>query len=196
MATLEQKLDVALWWKQMRETNNAHFLPLLFDKHRFLVLKGGGGSGKSIFAGRKILERVTNEPGHRYLVVRKVAKTLRESCFEQLKKQAYEYYADQIAYAIFLVLVKQVLAMDHIASLIDMQKKSYPLPIAYNYFCIELEKKLIILFEDRDETPLHTDGVSFEKKVLYRVTSAVAQVIYLNDLFQGRSGRCPGRRRR
>lgn len=97
-----------------------------------------------------------------------------------LKKQ---YYADQIAYAIFLVLVKQVLAMDHIASLIDMQKKSYPLPIAYNYFCIELEKKLIILFEDRDETPLHTDGVSFEKKVLYRVTSAVAQVIYLNDLF-------------
>lgn len=98
MATLEQKLDVALWWKQMRETNNAHFLPLLFDKHRFLVLKGGGGSGKSIFAGRKILERVTNEPGHRYLVVRKVAKTLRESCFEQLKKQANEYYADQIAF--------------------------------------------------------------------------------------------------
>ena len=97
-----------------------------------------------------------------------------------LKKQ---YYADQIAYAIFLVLVKQVLAMEHIASLIDMQKKSYPLPIAYNYFCMELEKKLIILFEDRDESPLHTDGVSFEKKVLYRVTSAVAQVIYLNDLF-------------
>ena len=97
-----------------------------------------------------------------------------------LKKQ---YYADQIAYAIFLVLVKQVLAMDHIASLIDMQKRSYPLPIAYNYFCIELEKKLIILFEDRDETTLHTGGVSFEKKVLYRVTSAVAQVIYLNDLF-------------
>ena len=75
------------------------------------------------------------------------------------------------------------LAMDHIASLIDMQKKSYPLPIAYNYFCMELEKKLIILCEDRDESPLHTDGVSFEKKVLYRVTSAVAQVIYLNDLF-------------
>ena len=46
-----------------------------------------------------------------------------------------------------------------------------------------LEQKLLILLEDRDETPLHTDGVSFEKKVLYRVTSAVAQVIYLNDLF-------------
>ena len=181
--TYERELEVALWWRDFRATNNAHFLPLLFDRHRYLVLKGGGGSGKSIFAGRKVLERVTSEPGHRWLVCRKVARTLRESCFEQLKKQAYEYYADQIAYAIFLVLVKQVLAMDHIASLIDMQKKSYPLPIAYNYFCMELEKKLIILFEDRDESPLHTDGVSFEKKVLYRVTSAVAQVIYLNDLF-------------
>ena len=98
-----------------------------------------------------------------------------------VKKQ---YYADQIAYAIFLVLSKQVLAMDHLASLIEMQKKSYPLPIAYNYFCIELEKKLITVFEDRDEQPLRTEGVAFEKKVLYRVVSAVAQVIYLNDLFQ------------
>ena len=93
---LERKLDTALWWKQLRETNNESFLPLFFDRHRYLVLKGGGGSGKSIFAGRKILERVTTEPGHRWLVVRKVARTLRESCFEQLKEQAYQYYADRL----------------------------------------------------------------------------------------------------
>ena len=95
---LERKLDTALWWKQLRETNNESFLPLFFDQHRYLVLKGGGGSGKSIFAGRKILERVTTEPGHRWLVVRKVAKTLRESCFEQLKEQAEQYYADKVAF--------------------------------------------------------------------------------------------------
>lgn len=87
-----------MWFKNLRETNNDTFLPLFWDEHRYLVLKGGGGSGKSIFAGRKILERVTSEPGHRYLVCRKVARTLRESCFEQLKNQAYEFYADQIAY--------------------------------------------------------------------------------------------------
>lgn len=57
-------------------------------------MKGGGGSGKSIFAGRKILERATTEPGHRFLVVRKVARTLRESCFEQLKGQLIENYPD------------------------------------------------------------------------------------------------------
>lgn len=91
---LDRMLDTALWWKNIRETNNEAFLPLFFDQHRYLVLKGGGGSGKSIFAGRKVLERVTTEPGHRWLVVRKVARTLRDSCFAQLRGQISEYYPD------------------------------------------------------------------------------------------------------
>lgn len=97
-AEIDRLYEIALWYKNLRETNNETFMPLFEDEHRYLVLKGGGGSGKSIFAGRKILERVTSEPGHRWLVVRKVAKTLRESCFEQLKNQAYEHYAEHIAY--------------------------------------------------------------------------------------------------
>lgn len=97
-AEIDRLYEIALWYKNLRQTNNETFLPLFEDEHRYLVLKGGGGSGKSIFAGRKILERVTSEPGHRWMVVRKVAKTLRESCFEQLKKQAYEHYAEHIAY--------------------------------------------------------------------------------------------------
>ena len=44
--TYERELEVALWWRDFRATNNAHFLPLLFNRHRYLVLKGGGGSGK------------------------------------------------------------------------------------------------------------------------------------------------------
>lgn len=94
----DDRINVALWWKNLKETNNACFLPLFFDEHRFLVLKGGGGSGKSIFAGRKILERATSEPGHRALVVRKVARTLRRSCFDQLKDQAYTYYPEHVAF--------------------------------------------------------------------------------------------------
>ncbi|MBD5099223.1 MAG: PBSX family phage terminase large subunit [Clostridiales bacterium] len=97
-APSQEEVSAALWFKRLRETNNDAFLPLFWDEHRYLVLKGGGGSGKSIFAGRKVLERVTTEEGHRYLVCRKVARTLRESCFEQLKNQAYEYYPDEIAY--------------------------------------------------------------------------------------------------
>ena len=91
---LDQLLETALWWKGIRDTSNKHFLPLFFDQHRYLVLKGGGGSGKSIFAGRKVLERVTTEPGHRWLVCRKVARTLRDSCFAQLRNQIADYYPD------------------------------------------------------------------------------------------------------
>lgn len=91
---LRAALDTLRWWKQLKKTNNDSFLPLFFDQHRFLVLKGGGGSGKSIFSGRKVLERVTSEPGHRWLVTRKVGKTLRESCFAQLRAQIAEHYPD------------------------------------------------------------------------------------------------------
>lgn len=72
--------------------SNDKFIPLYDNQSRYLVLKGGGGSGKSIFAGRKILHRTVYEKGHRFLVVRKVAKTLRESCFKQLKGQISKYY--------------------------------------------------------------------------------------------------------
>ena len=87
-------VQTAQWWRSLKETNNQAFLPLFFDRHRYLVLKGGGGSGKSIFAGRLVLERVMGEPGHRWLVCRKVARTLRDSCFAQLRGQIAEHYPD------------------------------------------------------------------------------------------------------
>lgn len=91
---IDRLYSVAAWYKGLAATNNTAFMPLFADEHRYLVLKGGGGSGKSIFAGRKLLERVTTEEGHRFLVCRKVARTLRESCFKQLCGQLAEHYGD------------------------------------------------------------------------------------------------------
>ena len=91
---IDKLYDIVTWYKGLEESSNETFLPLFADRHRYLVLKGGGGSGKSIFAGRKILERAVNEPGHRFLVCRKVARTLRESCFKQLLGQLAEFYPD------------------------------------------------------------------------------------------------------
>ena len=81
-------------WDELRRTNNECFLPLFEDTSRYLVLKGGGGSGKSIFAGRKILDRAIYEEGHRFLVCRKVGRTLRNSCFQQLLGQLAEHYPE------------------------------------------------------------------------------------------------------
>jgi phage terminase large subunit len=51
------------------------FYPLLEDRHRYLVLCGGRGSGKSEFAARKIFYRAQVEGDHRFLILRKVRKT-------------------------------------------------------------------------------------------------------------------------
>ncbi len=91
---IDRDLLLARWYRDLRDTNNEAFLPLFFDDHRYLVLKGGGGSGKSIFAGRKVLERCVAERGHRFLVCRKVGRTLRNSCFQQLLGQIGRYFAD------------------------------------------------------------------------------------------------------
>ena len=81
---LRELLETLRWWKNLKRISNEHFRPLFFDAHRYLVLKGGGGSGKSVFAAQNIVNRVTGEPGHRWLVVRKVARTLRQSCWANL----------------------------------------------------------------------------------------------------------------
>jgi len=75
------------------------FFPLLEDEHRYLVLAGGKGSGKSEFAARKLFVRCKNEGGHRFLVLRKVRKTAHQSTLEVFRRllaeQEIEYTHDK-----------------------------------------------------------------------------------------------------
>lgn len=91
-ALSELQRRAVLWYSTLRRTSNDVFLPLFHDSHRWLVLMGGAGSGKSNFAARKVIERCMGEPGHRYLVCRKVAATLRESCYALLCAELERYY--------------------------------------------------------------------------------------------------------
>jgi phage terminase large subunit len=63
---------------------NDAYLGLLEDDSRWLVLYGGAGSGKSVFAAQKVLIRIMTERGHKIVVTRKVARTLRNSVFALL----------------------------------------------------------------------------------------------------------------
>jgi phage terminase large subunit len=48
-------------------------------------LYGGAGSGKSFFAAQKILVRILSETNHTFLIIRKVATTLRHSVYALFK---------------------------------------------------------------------------------------------------------------
>jgi len=56
------------------------------NRERYQVFKGGGGSGKSYGVAQLLVYRMIVEEGHNILVIRKVANTLRESCFSLLKE--------------------------------------------------------------------------------------------------------------
>jgi phage terminase large subunit len=69
----------------LMDHSNDLFYPLFNDTSRFLVLMGGGGSGKSVFAADKIVHRSRTEAGHKWLIMRKVGINLRDSVFEEVK---------------------------------------------------------------------------------------------------------------
>lgn len=64
---------------------------LLFVKKRYVVSRGGSGSGKSVGHAQKIIFYTLNELGRNTLVVRKVGDTNRSSTFALLKKTINEF---------------------------------------------------------------------------------------------------------
>ena len=67
------------------------FVPLYADNHRYLHLYGGAGSGKSRFAGQKILVRILHGMAtgkiHRVMCLRKTTPAARKSVY-----QVFEHY--------------------------------------------------------------------------------------------------------
>lgn len=65
-------------------------VPLLIRDERYLVVYGGAGSGKSVFCAQKMLIRCFNSK-QKYLVIRKVARTLRHSVFSRVVTQLADW---------------------------------------------------------------------------------------------------------
>lgn len=73
--------------RHLPHVTNESFYPLHRCRSRFLVLMGGAGSGKSVFAAQKKLIRCMREAGHNIVAFRKVGATLRDSVFALLREQ-------------------------------------------------------------------------------------------------------------
>ena len=95
-----------------------------------------------------------------------------------------QYYADQIAYLIFMAIVKNVISLENIDALFTMQKRGFTLAMAYDYFCAELENMLAYIYglKERPEENLGVTQAE-EKSILRNVIISVSHSFYLNSYF-------------
>ena len=100
-----------------------------------------------------------------------------------VKKQ---YFADQIAHLIALSLLKQVTPLEHISNLFLILNEggSYTVPVAYDYFCEEMENILHFRFGLKDSVEAVGVTSSLEKEMLRSAITAVSHIVYLNRCFQ------------
>lgn len=94
-----------------------------------------------------------------------------------VKKQ---YNREQIAYLLYIAVVKNALSLDDISLLFDMQRRTHEVKAAYDYFCNELEDFIFFVFGLRDSVELADADTSDEKMILRNTIIAVAHQTYLN----------------
>lgn len=93
-----------------------------------------------------------------------------------VKKQ---YGRDQIAYLFFIAIAKSVLSLDGLTNFLALQKRTYPLERAYDFFCEQFEQVLFFTTEVQDSIDMPVESSSDEKRLLFSCIVAVTQKIYL-----------------
>lgn len=99
--------------------------------------------------------------------------------------QRKQYSREQVAYLIFIAVVKSVLSMDDIRLITNIQKRTYPTQVAYDYFCQELENVLAYILGQKLELDSIGTENTDEKVMLRNVIITAALKIYLGKLFAG-----------
>lgn len=95
-----------------------------------------------------------------------------------------QYSAEQIAYLIFIAISKNVLSLEDIVALFNMQKETYTLPMAYDYFCCELENMLAFVFGVKEDLQINLGVTNTEEKDFFRnVIISVSHSMYITSFF-------------
>jgi phage terminase large subunit len=76
------RIDFTNYWQWI----NPAFLPLWNDRHRFRVIYGGAGSGKSVDRHFDKVKKLVAEPGHNIAIVRKSAVSHNISTIPLIRK--------------------------------------------------------------------------------------------------------------
>ena len=88
---------------------------------------------------------------------------------------------DSIAYLIFLSYIKTVMPLEDIRLMMQVQKSSYQLQVAYDYFCDELENLLQYVCGLKEAPAVIGTTSSQEKELLRTALLSITYKIYLEQ---------------
>lgn len=97
-----------------------------------------------------------------------------------VKKQ---YNREQIAYLMFIAVAKSVVSLEDIGLAIYSQKKLYTSRKAYDYFCMEFENVVQVVFGIKESLDTVGKDNSDEKVMLRNLIITVAHKVYLEKYF-------------
>lgn len=91
------------------------------------------------------------------------------------------YSRESIAYLIFLSYIKTVISLEDIRLMMELQRNSYALSVAYDYFCDELENLLQYICGLRDAPAKLGVTNSQEKELLRTALMSITYKVYLDQ---------------
>ncbi|MGN0995973.1 MAG: DUF1836 domain-containing protein [Candidatus Ventricola sp.] len=94
-----------------------------------------------------------------------------------------QYNREQIAQLIFIAVAKMVMSMDDLHLMLDIQQRTYPSQVAYDYFRQELGSTLDAVFGLRSEPDAADANATDEKIMLRNMIITAAHRVYLDKLF-------------
>ena len=94
--------------------------------------------------------------------------------------QQKTYSRQQIAYLIYLTIIKNVVSLKDIAEMFAIQKDEYELVVAYDYFCAEFENVLQYVFQNQSTLPFIGGPLTQSKLLLKNTIMAIVYQLYLN----------------
>lgn len=91
------------------------------------------------------------------------------------------YSRDTVAYLIFVAYVKNVMTMEDIRLMMGVQKSSYSIEVAYNYFCDEFENLLQYVCGLKDAPDFIGRTQTAPKELLRTALLSITYKVYLDQ---------------
>jgi len=95
-----------------------------------------------------------------------------------------KYHREHIAYLLATCALKQVFTVQHIARLFEIQRETYTLDVAYNFFCTEYENALMGAFSFTGEALPCIETIRTPQTILVRsMVLTAANRVYVEKVF-------------